>query len=123
MSKPRKQTTADTLRNVCFILLGVAVLIAKGRYEGPMEEIVRSYAGNLFVSFAVYFWARIAMNLVGQGRFSAFMCAVLVVEAFEVTDGFGVMSNVFDPYDLLVNLAGVTAAFAVDHLSRPKNRF
>jgi hypothetical protein len=39
---------------------------------------------------------------------------LLAVEAFELTDGFGVMTNVFDPADLLANLVGIAAAVAVD---------
>lgn len=123
MAKPARLTTVDTLRYSAFIILGAAMLVVKSPYGGPFEEIVRSYAGNFFVSAAVYFLARIGLNQVGQGMFSAAMASVLVVELFEFTNGLGVMSNTFDPYDLLVNPAGVAAAMAVDRLTIPKNRF
>ena len=42
-------------RNVCFALLGVAVLVAEGRYSGPYEQAVHSYGGNVAASFAVYY--------------------------------------------------------------------
>ncbi len=38
--------------------------------------------------------------------------AVAVVELFEITNGFGVMSNVYDPIDLVANVMGVTLAWA-----------
>jgi len=41
---------------------------------------------------------------------------LLVVELFEITNGFGVMSNVYDPMDLLVNLLGVGLALGLDSL-------
>ena len=123
MAKRARLTTADTIRYVAFILVGVTVLVLKNRYHGPLSEIVLSYAGNFFVSYAVYFWARIALNMTGQGRFSAAMLAILIVELFEITNGFGVMSNTFDPVDLLVNPAGVAAGVLVDRMTTPIGRF
>lgn len=123
MKQPRKSSTADTIRYVSFILLGAAVLVFKSRYHGPLSEMVHSYAGNFFISISVYFLARIGMNLAGQGMFSAAMAALLAVELFELTNGFGVMANTFDPMDLFVNPAGIAAAMAVDRLMIPKNRF
>lgn len=38
------------------------------------------------------------------------LSALLVVEAFELSDGFVVMSNVVDPLDLLANAAGIGLA-------------
>ena len=40
--------------------------------------------------------------------------ALLVVELFELTDGFGIMTNVYDRFDLLANAAGVGLAYCVD---------
>jgi hypothetical protein len=40
--------------------------------------------------------------------------ALLIVEGFELTNGFGVMSNVYDPVDLLANAVGVGVALAID---------
>jgi hypothetical protein len=42
------------------------------------------------------------------------LAALLAVEAFEITDGFGVMSNTYDPLDLLANALGVAAAWGLD---------
>jgi hypothetical protein len=41
---------------------------------------------------------------------------LLAVTAFELADGFGLMSNVYDPIDLAANAAGVALAWAVDSL-------
>ena len=37
--------------------------------------------------------------------------ALLIVELFEITDGFGIMTNVYDPYDYLANAVGFSLAF------------
>jgi len=106
------------VRNVCFVLLGVAALSLKSSYAGLGEVLVHSYAGNLAVSFAVYF---VVANLAFPPRFAAPMTAGLAlaaVELFELLDGFGVMSNVFDPFDLVANAAGVALALVVDWLTR-----
>jgi hypothetical protein len=122
MAKTSKQSTIDTARYVVFVLIGVGALLLKPHYHGLMEEFVHSYAGNFFISFSVYFLASIALSRIGQGRFSAFIGAFLAVEAFEITNGFGVMSNVFDPLDLIANPLGIAAALAAEYLTRPANR-
>lgn len=40
--------------------------------------------------------------------------ALAVVELFEITGGFGVMTNVYDPVDLAANVVGVALALAAD---------
>jgi hypothetical protein len=62
------------------------------------------------------------------GRLVTACLALLVVELFEATDGFGVMTNVYDPVDYLANTLGIALAFSVDlastHLilaNSPKN--
>ena len=45
------------VRNVFFAVLGAVVLVLKPAYRGPFEDVVRSYVGNLSVSFALYFAA------------------------------------------------------------------
>jgi hypothetical protein len=101
-------------RNLLFVFLGVGGLLVKPRYSGPLEEIVHAYASNFSVSFAVYF---IFTNLEWSQRYKgavAAICAFLVVELFEAFDGFGVMSNTYDPIDFLVNGVGIATAFFVD---------
>lgn len=100
--------------NVAMVLLGVAALLLKGRYVGPYEELVRSYAGNVSVSFAVYFILR---NVEIPGSFGTLWTACLAmaaVDLFEATDGFGVMSNTYDPVDFAANAAGVFLAWCLD---------
>ena len=40
--------------------------------------------------------------------------ALLVVEIYELADGFGIMANVYDPFDYLANALGVGLAYVVD---------
>lgn len=123
MTKRARLTTVDTIRYTAFIILGVVILVFKSFYSGPLDEIIRSYAGNFFVSAAVYFLVRIVLSQAGQGIFSAAMAAILATELFEITNGFGVMSNTFDPIDLLVNPMGVAAAVLIDRMTIPSDRF
>ncbi len=46
-----------TRRHVVFVLAGVAVLLLKPHYHGPLARVVHDYGGNFAVSFAVYFLA------------------------------------------------------------------
>jgi len=104
-------------RNVFFTLLGVIGLLLRGRYSGPYQEIVRSYGGNISVSFAVYF---IVTNLPLGPKFRKLVTAGLAlaaVDLFEATDGFKVMSNTYDPADYLANTLGVVLALLVDALA------
>lgn len=107
-------TARQTVRNVCLILLGVAVLVLKRLYHGPLAQVVYSYGGNFAVSFAVYFLAAIAAARLGWGRLAIAASALLAVEAFEITNGFGVMSNVYDPVDLIANAVGIAVALTLD---------
>ncbi len=113
--KHRVSTTAKLKgRNVLFVLLGVAALVIVRHYSGPFVEIVHSYGGNVSASFAVYFILRnLALNRM-YGRLLSATAALLVVCLFEVTDGFGVMTNVYDPLDVVANALGIGLALAVD---------
>lgn len=42
--------------------------------------------------------------------------ALLVAELFEATNGFGVMTNVYDPFDFAANAVGVGLALGLDAL-------
>jgi hypothetical protein len=101
-------------RRIVLALLGVAVFLARRSYHGPLADAVGNWGGNVTVSFAVYFIAAIAASRHGLGRLAAAAAALLAVEAFEVTNGLGVMANVYDPIDLLANAAGVAAALVLD---------
>ena len=65
----------------------------------------------------------------GADRLNRVAIAVLalgVVEGFELTNGFGIMTNVYDPLDYLANALGVALAYVVDvvspgHLSGSRN--
>lgn len=107
-------TPALTARNVGFALLGAAVLMLNGEYTGPLAEIVHSYAGNVAVSFALYFAAVSSTQSGDRPRLWASGAVLVAVTAFELTDGFGLMANVYDPLDLVANAAGVGLAVAVD---------
>jgi hypothetical protein len=93
----------------------------KRAFVGRHWFLVTSYLGNVSVSFALYFLAIVAGLRVGRGPLFAAVSSLLVVEAFEVTNGFGVMLNTFDPWDLLANALGVAMGLVVDIfvLARP----
>jgi hypothetical protein len=106
--------TAEKVRNVFFVLLAAAVFVLKRQYVGPLDEIVHAYAGNLSISFAVYF---LFANLQFPLRFKSLLAAAIafaVVELFEALDGFGVMLNTYDPIDFLVNAVGIALGLWLD---------
>jgi hypothetical protein len=43
------------------------------------------------------------------------------VELFEITNGFGIMTNIYDTIDLFANLIGVILALTVDQLLTKNN--
>ncbi|HUT03462.1 MAG TPA: hypothetical protein VM163_06180 [bacterium] len=104
-------------RNVVFALLGAAGLVLRRSYVGPLQQIVHSYGGNLSVSFALYFASVSATRRYRHPRLFAALITLAAVTSFEITDGFGVMANVYDAVDLLANGAGVGFAVLVDLLS------
>ena len=100
-------------RNVVLILVGAAGLLLKRWLAASMGDVAYSHVGNVFASFAAYF----IISIGASGRFSRFalaLAALTLAEAFELTNGFGFMSNVYDPFDLLANAIGVGLALAVD---------
>jgi hypothetical protein len=104
------------VRNVLFILLGVSILLLKPIYNGPGLEIVKSYSGNLSISFAVYFLICFNSNHWKKNKLITAIISLIIVELFEITNGFGIMTNVFDIIDLFVNLVGIILALALDQL-------
>ena len=104
-------------RNTLMALSGAVLLVLKGRYSGPGSSLVHAYAGNFVVSFAVYFIASLTAHSFKRPRLVAALAALSAVSAFEITNGFGFMSNVYDPADLLANAAGIALAVVVDSAS------
>jgi hypothetical protein len=98
------------IRNLVLVLIGVAALVAKSLFTGSVSELVNSYLGNTSVSFAVYFL--VALGAAGRlNRAAHVAVALLVVESFELADGFGFMANVYDPIDYVANALGVGLAY------------
>ncbi|HUV12550.1 MAG TPA: hypothetical protein VMY18_02840 [Acidobacteriota bacterium] len=110
-------TRAETTRNVTMALLGTAGLVLKSTYRGPLEEVVYAHGGNFTVSFALYFVAVTAASRIGLGRLTAAAATLIAVEAFEITNGFGVMTNTYDPADFVANAAGIGVAVVIDLIS------
>ena len=107
-------------RNVLLVLLGVAAFVSKAHYAGPLADAVHSYGGNVTGSFAAYFVLRIVTSGWRQGRLLTAGMVLLFAGLFEVTNGFGVTANVYDPVDLAANALGVAVAVAVDALAFPR---
>jgi hypothetical protein len=76
--------------------------------------MVHAYLGNVAVSFAVYFNANLLPFQWKHRRVVSACLALAVVESFEATNGFGIMSNTFDPFDFLANALGIAVALIVD---------
>jgi hypothetical protein len=102
------------VQDVLFVLLGVGGLVLKGQYSGPADALVHSYGGNIAASFAVYFLARRVTARSKLPRASAAALAFTVVQLFEVLDGFGLMTNVYDRLDLAANTAGIALGMTMD---------
>lgn len=111
----------EKVRNVLFILLGVLVLLLKQSYNGPGLEMVKSYSGNLSISFAVYFLICFNSNHWKKNKLITTIISLIIVELFEITNGFGLMTNTYDAIDLFANLIGVILALAVDQLLTRNN--
>ena len=103
-------------RDISFVLIGVAGLLLKRWFSGSLTDFAFSYFGNLSVSFAVYFIVRLAT----RGKLNWPFCAIIalvIVELFEATNGFGIMTNVYDHLDYVANALGVALAVVIDMFS------
>ena len=107
-------TAREKIQNVIFILIGVMLMLLKKNYDGPYQEIINSYLGNLSISFSMYFLISLNHTIWKSKKIITFLVSLAIVELFEITDGFGIMSNVYDSYDLIANLIGVSIALALD---------
>ena len=105
-------------RNVAYpvvmVLIGVVGLVTKRNWGGESGDLVWSYWGNITASFSVFFVVGLVPHFKKLGRLATAAIALTVVELFELTDGFGIMSNVYDPVDLVANAVGIGIAFAAD---------
>jgi hypothetical protein len=107
-------TTGSKARNVLYVLVGVAALVLKKYYAGPGEQSVHNYGGNVAASFAVYFlFLQLPIPTLFKKPVAAAL-ALAVVELFEAFDGFGVMTNTYDPFDFVANALGVALALTID---------
>ena len=103
------------LRNVLVTLPAIALFLLKRHYTGPFQELIHSYAGNVTVSFALYFVVlKICMSSPRFGRVIAAAVVLVCVESFELLDGYRIMSNTYDAFDLLANVIGVGLALSLD---------
>lgn len=118
ISKPigLKVNSILRIRNILMILLGVSGLVLKSWVSSAISDTAYSYLGNIAVSFAVFFLVAIA----AEDRLKRFIVALIslaIVEGFELTNGFGIMTNVYDPLDYLANALGISLAYVVDVIS------
>ena len=108
------EPTRNVPFSVVMVLLGVVGLVTKRHWGGPAGELIWAYWGNVTASFSVFFIVALVPHFRRLGRLAIVAIALLVVELFELTNGFGVMSNVYDPVDLIANVVGVSLAFLAD---------
>jgi hypothetical protein len=107
------------VRTVAFVLLGVAGLVLKPHYGGPLQELIWDHGGNVAASFAAYFVLALLPFAARWRGLPAAGLALLAAELFEATDGiFGLMGNVYDGSDYVANVVGVGLAWAVDTIVR-----
>jgi glycopeptide antibiotics resistance protein len=99
---------------VVMVLLGVVGLVTKRHWTSEYGDLFWAYWGNVTASFSVFFIVTLMPQVRKRGRFATAAVALLVVELFELTDGFGIMSNVYDSLDLVANFVGVGLATVVD---------
>jgi EamA domain-containing membrane protein RarD len=102
------------IRNTIFVLLGTAGLVLKSWLSGCLPDFVLNYAGNVCVSFAVYFIVKLSSAKMRFNRVIIAITALLIVELFEATNGFGVMANTYDRLDFIANALGIALAIVVD---------
>jgi len=98
------------------ILIGTIALLSKSWFRASIGDLAHAYLGNLAASFAVYFLVANAAPRRLHRIWTA-VVALAVVEVFELTNGFGVMTNVYDPIDYLANCLGIALAYCVDLVS------
>ena len=101
------------LTDVGLVLLGVLALVLKGRIDNPL---VQSYGGNIAASFSTFFILKLPEVPPKYQVVFAIALALLATELFEATNGFGFMSNTYDPADYIANAMGVALAVVVSSI-------
>lgn len=101
---------------VVLVLLGVGGLLLKHQFNSALGPLGQAHLGNVTASFAVFFILAASAPPTRPRAATAVIAAVAlaVVQAFELTNGFGIMTNVYDPADLVANTIGVALAVGVD---------
>jgi hypothetical protein len=98
------------------ILIGFSGLVLKKWLSNTISDTIYSYLGNFTVSYAIFFLPKIASENRINSLISA-LIALTIVESFELTNGFGIMANVYDPFDYLANALGISLAYIIDMIS------
>lgn len=103
---------------VVLVLLGVGSLLLKYHFNSVFPLLAQTHLGNVSASFAVFFILAASAPPTLPRPATAIIAAIAlaVVQAFELTNGFGIMTNVYDPVDLVANTIGVALAFGADSL-------
>jgi hypothetical protein len=111
------------LYDISLVLLGVVALVTKRHIN---FGIVQSYGGNIAASFSTFFRLKFPFIPSKFQAATAAALALLGTELFEAANGFGFMSNTYDPADYLANATGVALAATVNTAlqlaSRPRKR-
>jgi hypothetical protein len=70
----------------------------------------------------VFFIAQFGFSALPYPRIFSTIGSLLAMEFFELTNGYGMMSNVYDPCDYLANALGIGLALGIKSLiNRPLN--
>lgn len=105
--------TRQKIRNILMVLLGTIALLSKTWFRASIGDLGHAYLGNLAASFATFFLVTFAVSPWLHRIWIAFI-ALVIVELFELTNGFAVMTNVYDPFDYLANGIGIALAYCAD---------
>ncbi len=86
---------------------------SKSWFRNSIGNLAYAYLGNVSTSFAVFFL--VSLGAVPKlHRILIAVIALTIVEAFELTNGFGIITNVYDPFDYLANSLGIVLAYCAD---------
>jgi hypothetical protein len=102
------------VRDVVLALIGVIVLLMKHKLAPPDGALLHDYCGNVAASFAAFFVLKLPPVPSRFRLATAALLALLSTELFEATNGFGFMSNTYDPGDYVANAVGVGLALCVE---------